>query len=137
MPTIRRIDVFIRTGNISNAGTNGSVFIAIAGREFHLDSSENDFERGKEFTYTLGDGSTVSNATNNDPRKPFPLDIADVDRFPVWLRFEPSGGSPDWNLELVSVTATGDPIQVQYQALERGNLWLGQNSGKYCFLKRV
>jgi hypothetical protein len=139
MSAITKIDVRIITGNINNAGTNGTVFIAIGGREFQLDSAENDFEKGKTFTYVLGAGSTVINPMLNDPTKPFAMKTEDLDKFPAWIRFEPSGDSPDWNLEFAGAVVNPGPSQVQYQALAGTgvNLWLGQDSGKYCFLKKV
>jgi len=138
MATITKINVLIQTGNRNNAGTDGHVFIAIGGREFHLNSATDDFEQGKAFTYTLGTGSTVTDSTNNDPTKPFSLNTADLDKFPAWIRFEPAGSNPGWNLEFASATVNPGPNEVKYQALAGdGNLWLGQNSGKYCFLKRV
>ena len=141
MSSISRIDVRVQTGKITNAGTDGDVFIAIGGREFKLDSAVNDFEKGSDRTYLLGEGtgpgSTLNNPELNDPRSPFMLDTTDLDRFPIWIRFEPFGDSPDWNLDLVQATVNPGPGQIRYQALLAGNLWLGQNSGKYCFLKKI
>jgi hypothetical protein len=142
MPNITRIDVRIKTGNINNAGTDGTVFLAIAGREFHLDSAVDDFEKNSDRTYILGDGggagSTNNNPALNNPQGPFALNTVDLEKFPMWIRFEPSGDSPDWNLEFAGATVNPGPNEVKYQALAGGNnLWLGQNSGKYCFMKRV
>jgi hypothetical protein len=139
MSAITKIEVEVKTGNKNNAGTDGTVFIAIGGREFQLDSAQDDFEKAKSFTYVLGSGSTVNNPALNDPTKPFAMRTEDLDKFPAWIRFEPSGDSPDWNLEFAGATVNPGPSQVRYQALagDNANLWLGQNSGKYCFLKRV
>jgi hypothetical protein len=143
MSKITRIDVRVQTGNRTDAGTNGDVFIAIAGREFKLDSAVDDFEKGSDRTYILGEGtgggSPLNNPKNNDPATPFALDTADLDKFPIWIRFEPLGSNnAAWNLEFVRATVNPGPKQEQYQALlTEGNLWLGQNSGKYCFLKHV
>ncbi len=142
MAKITRIDVRIQTGNRDNAGTDGSVFIAIAGREFKLDSAVDDFEKGSDRIYILGtgggSGSTINNPKINDPASPFALDTADLEKFPMWIRFEPTGDSPAWNLEFVSATVNPGTQQVQYQALAgTNNLWLEQNAGKYCFLKKV
>ncbi len=138
MAAVTRIDVRIVTGDRAGAGTDGSVFIAIGGREFDLDSAVDDFERNSDRTYTLGVGANINNAAYNDPRSPCALDTADLDRFPAWLRFEPLGGDPNWDLELVTVTVNPGPGQVSYQALGGANhLWLGQDFGKYCFLRRV
>jgi len=142
MAAITRLDVRVITGNRPSAGTDGDIFVAVAGREFCLDSAVDDFERGADRTYILGvgagAGSTINNPAYNDPRSPFALDTVDLDRFPMWIRFEPAGGSPNWDLEEVTVTVNPGPSQVQYRALGGGNhLWLGQDFGKYCFLKRV
>ena len=143
MATINKIKVEIVTSNINNAGTNGDVFIAIAGREFKLDSTANDFEQNSRRTYILGKraaeeiGTSVNNPELNDPHTPFVLDTADLNRFPTWIRFEPLGSSPDWNLDFVRATVNPGPGEVTYHILDgKANLWLGQNSGKYCFLKR-
>lgn len=144
MATINKIKVEIKTSNIENAGTDGDIFIAIAGREFKLDSSENDFQRDSTRTYILGkrrvaaNETPVLNAGENDPLTPFILDTADLDRFPIWIRFEPLGSSPDWNLDSVLATVNPGNGEVRYHVLDgTGNLWLGQDSGKYCFLKKV
>jgi len=36
----------IITGKMSGAGTDGSVFLGLCGREFRLDSTADDYERG-------------------------------------------------------------------------------------------
>ncbi len=39
----------------------------------------------------------------NDPRIGFVLDTAFLDKSPVYLRFEPVGEDPNWNLKTVFV----------------------------------
>ncbi len=138
MSAITQIKVTIHTGDIPNAGTDGYVYLGICGREFKLSRADvNDFERGSHRDYFLGNGANVEQATFNDPKSP-QLDTTDADRFPAYIRFEPSGGGPDWNLDGASVTIT--PGGAQFQRLGDGggaNLWLGQSMGKTCNLKRV
>jgi hypothetical protein len=45
MTAIMQIRVQLNTGTPSGAGTNGDVYLGICGREFHLDTSADDFER--------------------------------------------------------------------------------------------
>src|SRR2546425_7978291 len=104
MAAITQIKVRIVTGNRPGAGTDGEVYVAVCGREFDVDSAANDFERASDRTYTFGVGADVLNPADNDPRTPFQLDTADVGRFPRWVRFEPGGLGPDWDLEQVTVT---------------------------------
>ncbi len=141
MASITRIDVRVQTGNREDAGTDGDVYLAIAGREFMLDSAVDDFKKGSNRTYIIGDsgsGSPINNPQLNNPAQPFALDTDDLEKFPIWIRFEPIGDSPAWNLEFVSATVNPGPRQVQFQALAgSNNLWLQQNAGKFCFLKRV
>lgn len=137
MAAITRIDARIVTGNLSGAGTDGGVFVAVAGREFHLDSAVDDFERNSDRTYTLGQGPNINNSSYNNPQSP-QLDTDDLDRFPVWVRFEPYGSGPNWNLRQAVVTINPGQGEIRFEAQEGNNgLWLGQDFGKFCFLKRV
>lgn len=134
MADITRIDVRLVTSNRSGAGTDGDVYIGVAGREFNLDTTANDFERGSDRTYVLGVGANIKNASRNDPRNP-QLDTDDVDRFPVYLRFEPRGSGPNWNLERLDITVNPGPNQIRRRALVGSpDLWLGQDYGKFIYL---
>jgi hypothetical protein len=133
---ITRIDVRVTTGSASGAGTDGEVYIGVAGREFYIDTTADDFERGSDRTYTCGAGANIKHARFNDPRSP-QLDAADVSKFPVYLRFEPVGNDANWNLELVQVTVNPGPGQIGYRALQGSpDLWLGQKYGKLVYLKK-
>ena len=46
MAQIESIQVNIETGDESGGGTDGSIYVGVGGREFHLDTSADDFERG-------------------------------------------------------------------------------------------
>ena len=93
MPAITRMDVRIVTGNRAGAGTDGEVYAGICGREFYLDSAVDDFEQGSDRTYTLGLGANINYAGYNHPRSP-QLDTVDLDDFPKYIRFEPTGSNP-------------------------------------------
>jgi PLAT/LH2 domain-containing protein len=150
MSKITRLEVTIQTGNRERAGTDGDVYLAIAGREFNLDSERDDFERGHVDEFLLGEEyqpgqghagfKQVRNRAENDPRQP-QLDLADVDKFPVWIRLSPAGAYPGWLLESVDVKITIDsePAPLSswiYVAILDGGLWLGKDSGLFCFLKK-
>jgi hypothetical protein len=143
MAAITRIAARVRTGNRNNAGTNGHVYLGIGGREFYLDSSEEDFRPNDNPTYVLGDampgGTPVRNAARNDPRVDYVLVSENLDKFPVYIRFDPAGGSPDWNLESVAVTVYSQATTLAIYTILGGsnNLWLGTKIGKYCYLLKV
>ena len=143
MTAITRIDAQIHTATDALAGTDGDVYIGIGGREFNADSSDNDFEPGSNPIYTFGDGHNVLFPDTNDPRNP-QLDTADVNKFPVYVRFEPPPAPDplppaflqDWHLASVTVTVNPGPSQVQFSRLIGAPaLWLGQTMGKVCYLK--
>jgi hypothetical protein len=135
MPNLTRIDVNIATGDRGGAGTDGSVYLGIGGREFHCDTSANDFERGSSRTYTFGEESNVRNGNRNDPRTP-QLTVEAVDRFSVYIRFEQGAGS-EWNLDRATVHLNGSSFQ-QYETFVHldGGLWLSRVSGAFLHLEK-
>ncbi len=135
MADLTKIEVHINTSDIEDAGTDGSVYLGICGREFRCDTSADDFERGSNRTYIFGESANVRNAASNDPRKPR-LILEDVDRFPVYIRFEQDGGGGHWNLEMATVHLNGTIFQQYEIRLEREGLWLGKNSGAYIYLHK-
>jgi hypothetical protein len=142
MATITRIEARIQTGNKADAGTNGFVYLGIGGREFHLDSANeavDDFERNSDRTYVLGESlpteTTVSHAARNDPRVGFVLKSEFLDKFPVYIRLDPT--DDEWNLERATVTAhTNAGVVAKYDNLGgfENNLWLARDFGLYCYL---
>lgn len=136
MADVRRIDVRIMTGARSGAGTDGYVYVGVCGREFHLDTRADDFESGSDRTYTLGEAANVEDGFYNDPRQQEIKD-SDADKYPVYVRFEPAGASPDWNLKYISVTVNPGPDEKRFERLSKTglpSLWLGQESGKVLYL---
>jgi len=138
--TIQKIVFRIRTADIENAGTDGEVYVGFCGREFHIGTSYEDFERGAIRSYSAGisaepDEVNVSNPTLNNPGALPPLDSGDIDIYPVYVRFEPVGRDDHWSLQYVSVSAAG----VKYEALEPEDdttiyTTLGYKSGKCLYL---
>jgi len=142
MVTIQKIVFRIRTADIENAGTDGEVYIGFCGREFHVGTSYEDFERGTERNYSAGtnalsDEVNLHDPVLNDPRALPPLDSQDMDNYPIYLRFEPVGRYDHWSLQYISVSAAG----VKYEALEPEDdpaiyAVLGYKSGKYLYLHK-
>ena len=140
MVTIQKIVFRIRTANIEDAGTDGEVYVGFCGREFHIGTSYEDFERDAERTYSAGISAiagevNVSNPTLNDPRAYPTLDSEDICLYPVYVRFEPVGRYDHWCLQYISVNAAG----VKYEALEPEDdstiyTYLGYKCGKYLYL---
>jgi hypothetical protein len=135
MAAITRIDIRLKTGNRSSAGTDGDVYLGIGGREFSLDSEVDDFEQNSDRTYTFGAGANVNFASVNSPSSPYQLHTENLDHLPVYIRFAPKDREDNWNIESVIANVNPGPGQVQYQALGGSdNLWLGIHSGLYCYL---
>jgi hypothetical protein len=138
MPQIESIQANIQTLDVSGGGTDGDVYLGVSGREFHLDTSHDDFERGSSRKYVLGDGGNVNSASINDPRKQVLL-TEDVESFPVYLRFNPQSGSDNWNLERAVVTFNNQLLP-QWDTLtlvkQNEGIWLGAHSGLFVFIPK-
>jgi hypothetical protein len=138
--TIQKIVFRIRTADIEDAGTDGEVYVGFCGREFHIGTSYEDFERGEERSYSTGTSAeagevNVSNPALNNPGALPPLDSEDIGIYPVYVRFEPVGRDDHWSLQYISVIAAG----VKYEALEPEDdttiyTTLGYKSGKCLYL---
>jgi len=138
MTPITSLHVTIQTVATSGAGTDGDVYLGFGGREFSLDSTADDFEAGSSRTYRLGAGATVQNAAVNDPRRP-QLTVENVDRFPVWVRFQPQGCEDSWILGRATVTVNDRLFPMwdtaEYIAQSSG-IRLGTHSGLFVHLLR-
>jgi hypothetical protein len=137
----------IITSNIDSAGTDGSVYLGLGGREFRLDSSADDYERGSWREYILGRAplepnlpspqTRVQNKDENDPRKLFPLDTVNLNRSPVYIRFEPEGSGPNWNLSFAAAlvyTGSSQFFAGFTPPNDFDNLWMGTPYGKILYL---
>jgi hypothetical protein len=138
MTRIRSIHVHVNTGNLSGAGTDGDVYLGIAGREFYVDSTADDFERGSARTYIFGEGANVINPPPNDPREHV-LHIESVDRFPVYLRFQPRSRSDNWHIQRAQVSFN-DAFFPRWDSAAivpiRSGIWLGVRSGLVLHIPR-
>lgn len=145
MVDITKLIVKFHTADRDGAGTDGDVYLEIGGREFHIDSKQDDYERGVDRTYGLraiGTETPVNSPEDNDPKEPYPLTENKLDGSPVWVRFEPQNNGDHWICQYVSVKAIrqGQTIRF-YEALEpeddiKTTLTLGHRSGKFLFLHR-
>lgn len=140
MARILSFRVLVKTADVENAGTDGDVYLGLCGREFFLDSSANDFERGSSHTYILGNGANVNNDSENDPRQQN-LFSEEVEKYPVYLRLSPLGNNSAWKLEQAIVTLNGSEfLRWDTRGLvfpDRG-IWLGRTSGLVVHIpKRV
>lgn len=135
------------TGDVNGAGTDGRIYLGIGAREFRLDSTRDDFERNSWREYILGlaplepnlppPQTRVNNPNRNDPRVGFALDTVDLDRAPVYIRFEPTSGSDNWNLSFAAAlvyTGAGNFFAGYFPPNGFDNLWLGNVTGKILYL---
>jgi PLAT/LH2 domain len=146
---IRQLVVRIRTADREGAGTDGDVYVGIGGREFCIDSEENDFERKSVRVYGLAfpenpQQTRVLNSNDNDPSQPYGLNIGNIEAHPVYIRFEPKDRNDNWILEYVLVRGMGyhGEIVCDYEGLGPENepasyLKFGTHSGKYLYLYKT
>jgi hypothetical protein len=138
MPQIETIHVQINTRDVSGAGTDGSLYLGVCGREFHLDTSADDLERGSSREYLLGNGSNVEDGSLNDPRKQLLL-TENVEKFPVYLRFVPNSGGDRWSLQRAQVSFNDDFFP-RWDTLEFisdvEGIWLGAEAGEIVHIPK-
>jgi len=149
MADIRQIALRIVTSDIRGAGTDDNIYFGIAGREFYVDSSADDFESGSDRIYLYGESSNIRPPLGpfNHPQGP-PLDTADVDAFPAYLRVESPIArvhesddidvGPFWAVKLITATVNpgaGEIVLSRSFSTEEG-LGLGSNVGRYVYLRR-
>lgn len=133
MAHIRKIHLSVQTGSMSGAGTDGDVYLGVCGREFHADTGADDFERGSSREYVFGRGGNVNNFADNNPARQRLL-LEDVERLPVYIRFEPTDRGDRWNLQR-AVVRFNDQLLPQWDTSsfvsDRTGIWLGTRAGKY------
>ena len=135
MANIQSIHVNVQTGTDADADADGAIYLGFCGREFSIDSSADDFEKGSTRTYIFGSGSNVQNASKNDPRNP-QLKTENVDRFPVYIRM---GTSDHWQLKRVTVTMNNSlfPMWDTAGLLGiAGKFWLGPTAGMILYIPK-
>ncbi|MBI3950521.1 MAG: hypothetical protein HY314_08715 [Acidobacteria bacterium] len=138
---VTRIGVGLVTTNRDGAGTDGTVFSGLGGREFNLDFPNiDDREQGAGDTYVFGEGANVSISLDNDPRT-LAITMDDVNQFPIYIRMSDAGDFPEdsWNLDFVEVTVNPGPAQLKLSKLGRTgdgvNLWFTPQTGLIFYLK--
>jgi hypothetical protein len=139
----------ILTSDIEDAGSDGTVYLGLGGREFHLDSEDDDFERGSAGEYFIGklpipgpnkfpiQQRQVLDGAKNDPRNGFPFHTDDLAITPVYIRFEPENFRTDdhWNLQFAAVFVYDTKFSVGYVTSRKFDyLWLGHKTGKILYL---
>jgi hypothetical protein len=147
MAVVTGIICQIMTGDVPRAGTDGNVCLGIGGREFHLDSGADDFERGSLRNYVLGRGPDypdlpaygvyVHNMDNNDPTRHFVIETQNLGRSPVYVRFEPENSGDNWNISSAGAFVFRNVSQfvVGYTPpVGFGDLWMGRGTGKVLYL---
>lgn len=133
MAQINTIHFHIQTGDLSGAGTDGNVYLGLGGREFNVDTTRDDFERGAARVYILGDGANIRNDAKNDPRNP-QLFTERLANFPVYIRFNPRSESDNWQLQRAdlrfndSLHLDWDTVSLVANDPQKG-IWMGVRSG--------
>lgn len=141
MARIDRIDVLIQTGGDPGSRTDGDVYLGIAGREFFLDTAEDDFEQGSSRNYRFGRNAEFAtdemlNREINDPRDQR-LMTEFVDEFPVYIRFAPETRADEWNLKLAVVALnTDESVLWTSQAIAPDGIWLQTRGGLVLHLQK-
>ena len=135
MANITRIDLEIKTGNRTGAGTDGFVYLGIGGREFRVDRPNiNDLEKNTTEIFVFSPNGTVVNPTLNDPTSPYKLKTEDLDKFPRYIRFRGAGDDDNWNIEQLKVTVNPGASEKVYEALGgSNNVWLGARNGEFFY----
>jgi hypothetical protein len=157
MTHIQRIEFTIKTGcdPKANAGTDSKVYCSIAGREFRLEKSGEEFKQGASDTFIAGLGTpttNIENASLNDPNNPqlflrsLPVtgqpagSTAGTKPEPIYIRYDPKDQNKGWQLEnaTVKVVNVGNAssdfpptnlFQFDVVGGNNTNRWLGNDFG--------
>ncbi|WP_445504398.1 hypothetical protein [Microvirga sp. G4-2] len=138
MADITQIQLRLVTASASGrpGGSEGDIFLGIAGREFAVGDGRGQLRHEDDGTYMFGEGASVPDAEFNDPRSP-QLDTLNVYKFPTYIRFEPRTPDDNWLLSLVEVivrSPEADEICIEIGPVGAGQFWLGQTRGKIVHL---
>jgi hypothetical protein len=158
MTHVDKINVDVTTRNVTNAGTNGEVYLGYGGREFRLDQPGDQFKKGANDHFTIGVGSDIEDKNINDlPLNPSTSPdspkineniVLGTNPFPVYIRLDPKDDDDnDWNVETVQVAAvagggigTGTTKTYVFPKAGgthlAGTIWLGRRSGLTLFLEQ-
>ena len=120
MANINVLNVKIKTGSREIAsGTDGAVFLGIAGREFRLViDAKKDFQTGSTNTFVLGEGTNIgTDPRGNDPRSPYQLVTETLFKYPIYIRFEPTRQDDRWEIDEINVTVNPGSEQIVFSVL--------------------
>jgi hypothetical protein len=130
------INAVFETADVPDAGTDGDVYLGLGGREFHCDTSADNFQQGGTDTFVFGQFTNVLHSDRNDPSVP-PIALDSVTRFPVYVRFE-QGIEKPWRFSRLTVrlTVAPGPQPPAYTSTlhHPDGFWLGTVSGSMVFL---
>lgn len=153
MAPITGIKVELKTANEKGADTDAPIFIGVSsttngggGREFTLDTAGDDFKKGEQETFILGNapgnGKVPQNSKPgevNDPQR-MGLELNDVNQ--VYIRkqgdLQQKGKDDPYKLESVKIelyAGSGTPKVFQLTA-SASPLWLGNQFGHQAWLSR-
>lgn len=143
MPKVTRIELHLQTGGQRNAGTDGDIYLGICGREFYIDSPEDDFETGATRTYVFAGAGSDRNVLHpelNDPTT-HNLTTENIEKFPVYIRFQPHASAPRsdrWQLQRADVYLNGlDLYEWSTASIIKGpGIWLGVHAGLVMHLAK-
>ena len=129
MERITTIRLNLQTAHESGAGSDGDVYLGLAGREFYLDTDKDDFEAGTSINYVLGEGANIHNAGQNDPRVQ-QLFLEHALALPCYIRFKGKNRADQWKLLRASVAINEHVLPIWDTAAlfsfgERGGIWMG------------
>ncbi len=131
MTAITSIEVTVTTGGVSGAGSDGDAYLGFAAREFYLQTSQDDLERGSSMTYVFGDGANVLHAQYNDPRTTL-VQVEDINNYPIYVRFQPESRDDRWLLYRATVGVNGNQFPMwdtgEVVALRGDGIWMGMRS---------
>jgi subtilisin family serine protease len=140
---VTTIQVDINTNTGSGASTNGKVYLGVAGREFRLNKSGNQFEGGLDSFLVLTSGSNDPNEIKNPDEvnslngiNAPTIDSVMINRSPKYIRFEPQNDNDNLQVNSVIVTVTPSGVLPQLRGPVGGNsIWLGNRSGLFMGLE--
>ena len=139
MEAIRKLRLQLQTGDASGASTDGDVFLGFGGREFSLDTTDDDFGTESSREYIFGDDANVRFDEYNDPRHP-QLFLEKAMEQPVYIRFGPKGSEDNWLLRRAEVYVSDHIVPIWDSAGILGisplGLWMGARRGERLDLPR-
>jgi hypothetical protein len=148
MVHIEQIKLTVITGNVTGASTNGHIFLGIGGREFRLNKSGNQFQKGDTDTFQIGGvigPDSINNQNNSNDLPPLPgtinapaIEYSTLDDYPTYIRFEPQDNDDNWNVQSVSgnvkESGASGGTRTFNDRTGNGNIWLGKESGLFLGL---